>query len=167
MVSGSTADQLSAVFVGIAVTGAGTCHRRCSTSPDRHRNGSCPGAGSVRSVRRCHRHAPASSRPHDSRAGVTGTFAAATAPVAAPDRIQDRRRRGDQRMLARGPSRHNGPWASGASTMIGPDRGNIAHGRDQIVMQVLGHARNILFHQCHAQPLRHPAVDLALPQASG
>ena len=44
------------------------------------------------------------------------------------------------------------------------DRGNVAHGRDQIIMQVFGAARNVFLHQRHAEPLRDAALHLPFDQ---
>ena len=44
------------------------------------------------------------------------------------------------------------------------DLRHVAHGRNEIVVQVLGAAGQILLHQREAQPLRHAALDLALDE---
>ena len=58
----------------------------------------------------------------------------------------------------------NGPSGSGTSIRIDLDRRHVADGRDQIVVQVLGAAGDVLLHQRHADALRDAALDLAFDQ---
>ena len=53
-----------------------------------------------------------------------------------------------------------GPEGFGVFDQDNIDRRHVADGGDQIIVQIVGLARNVFFHQRHAQPLRDAAVNL-------
>ena len=58
----------------------------------------------------------------------------------------------------------HGPSGSGSSIRCTVDLRHVADGRDQVVVQVVGAAVDVLLHQRHADPLGDAAVDLAFDQ---
>ena len=77
-----------------------------------------------------------------------------------PYRIENGRRRGNQRRLAH-PFGAIRAQRFGIFDQMRGDGWHIADGGNQIIMKVVGTARDILFHQRHAQALRDAAVNLA------
>ena len=77
------------------------------------------------------------------------------------DRVEDRRRRRNQRRLADALGAPR-PERLRVLDEMHLDRRHIADGRYQVVVQVVGAAVDVLLHQRHADALRDAAVDLAL-----
>src|ERR1700736_4081715 len=80
------------------------------------------------------------------------------------DRVENGRRRGDQRLFANALGAER---ADGRSVLHknGFDRRHVADRRDEIIMQVLALAGEELFHQRHPEALRRAALDLTLDQS--
>ena len=93
------------------------------------------------------------------RLGVTGTSRMRT-PVAAWIAFEDRRRRRHQRRLADALGAPR-PERLRVLDQVHRDRRHVADGRDQVVVQVVGAAVDVLLHQRHADALGDAAVDLA------
>ncbi len=72
---------------------------------------------------------------------------------------ENSRRGGDQRGFADALGTV-GAFGIGILDDVRGDRRNIARGRDQIVVQVFGAARDVFFHQREAEALGDAAVDL-------
>jgi hypothetical protein len=94
-----------------------------------------------------------------SRLGVTGTRSS-RAPVACRIAGEDRRRGRDQGRLA---DALGAPRTERLRVLdqVHRDRRHVADRRDQVVVQVVGAAVDVLLHQRHPDALRDAAVDLA------
>ena len=79
------------------------------------------------------------------------------------DGVEDRRRGRDQHMFAE-PLRAERPFRVRHFDQDRFHRRHVADRRDQIVVQILGAAGDVFFHQRHADALRDAALDLALDQ---